>query len=118
MADGRNPKVSKSERKRSRSPAGTNTSPKRVKVEKAEDEDKKFESNPYLSHWNEKNGNGYDGRLPAGSPLRDFKCRKTTAKQAFEAEDNENNPFTGQPHSEQYFNILKTRRNLPVHKQR
>jgi pre-mRNA-splicing factor ATP-dependent RNA helicase DHX15/PRP43 len=90
-----------------------------VKVEKTEDEEKKLESNPYLAHWNDKNTfDSADGKLPAGSPLRDFKRRETTAKQAFEAEDGDDNPFTGTPHSEQYFSILKARRNLPVHKQR
>ena len=108
-----------SERKRSGSPAYTNSSTKRMKVEKAEDDDKKaMESNPYLSHWNN-DSNGYaNGKLPAGSALRDFKRRETTAKQAAKAEDGYNNPFTGEPHSEQYFTILKSRRNLPVHKQR
>jgi pre-mRNA-splicing factor ATP-dependent RNA helicase DHX15/PRP43 len=118
MADGRSSKVSKPDRKRSRSPADTDTSPKRVKVEKTEEEEKKFENNPYLSHWNDNSNNGIDGKLPAGSALRYFKRRETTAKQAFKAEDGDNNPFTGEPHSEQYFSILKTRRNLPVYKQR
>lgn len=122
MADERNAKVSKPERKRSRSPADTNSSTKRVKVEKMEAEDNKktkMEDNPYLAHWNDGNDNGFiDGKLPVGSALRDFRRRQSTAKQAREAEDSDNNPFTGQPHSEQYFSILKTRRNLPVHKQR
>lgn len=120
MADERNPKVSKHERKRSRSPADTNSSTKRVKVEKTEGEDKKMEHNPYLAHWNDGNGESgvINGKLPAGSALRRFKRRETTAKQAYEAEDGDNNPFTGEPHSSQYFSILKTRRNLPVHKQR
>lgn len=125
MADERDAKVSKPERKRSRSPADTNSWTKRVKVEKTEAEDDKtktktkMEDNPYLAHWNDGDGNGFiDGKLPAGSALRHFRRRQTTAKQAYEAEDGDNNPFTGEPHSQKYFSILKTRRNLPVHKQR
>ncbi|KAI1817616.1 P-loop containing nucleoside triphosphate hydrolase protein [Poronia punctata] len=119
MAGDGDPKVSQTERKRSRSPASANLSLKRAKVEHTEDEGKKFESNKYLAHWNEDNNYADgNGKLPAGSPLRDFKRRESTAKQAFEAEDRDNNPFTGYPHSEKYFSILKTRRNLPVHKQR
>lgn len=94
---------------------------KRVKTE--DDEASKSEKpNPYLAHWNNGNGdtdsNGYSDRIPKGSPLAHFERRRTTAKQAAEAEDSDNNPFTGEPHSQQYFNILKSRRNLPVHKQR
>ncbi|KAJ8109757.1 hypothetical protein ONZ43_g6050 [Nemania bipapillata] len=122
MADERNPKVSKHERKRSRSPADTNSSTKRMKVEKMEAEDKKIEHNPYLSHWNDGNDDGnngfINGKLPVGSALRHFRRRETTAKLAHDAEDGDNNPFTGEPHSSQYFSILKARRNLPVHKQR
>lgn len=108
-----------------------NSLTKRVRVEKTEDEGKiKMEQNPYLAHWNDDNGYNDDygygngrngvvnGKLPVGSPLKDFRRRETTAQQAFKAEDGDNNPFTGEPHSEQYFSILKARRNLPVHKQR
>lgn len=125
MADKRSPKVSKLERKRSRSPADTNSSTKRVKVGKTvdeyDDETKiKAEDNPYLAHWNrnDSSNGAVNGKLPIGSPLHHFSRRETTAKQAYDAEDGDNNPFTGEPHSEQYFSILKARRNLPVHKQR
>ncbi|KAJ2992444.1 hypothetical protein NUW58_g2167 [Xylaria curta] len=124
MADERSSKVSKPERKRSRSPVDTNSSTKRVKVEKTQegheyDDKSKIENNPYLSHWNDSGSNGVmNGKLPVGSALRHFKRRETTAKEAHKAEDRDNNPFTGEPHSEQYFSILKARRNLPVHKQR
>ena len=37
---------------------------------------------------------------------------------AKKAEDGPSNPFNGQPLSQKYFSILKTRRNLPVHVQR
>ncbi|KAI1736406.1 P-loop containing nucleoside triphosphate hydrolase protein [Xylaria scruposa] len=124
MADERSPKVSKPERKRSRSPADTNSSTKRVKVGKTQDEYEdqkkiKAQDNPYLAHWNGNDSNGaINGKLPVGSALRHFQRRETTAKQAHDAEDGDNNPFTGELHSEQYFSILKSRRNLPVHKQR
>ncbi|KAL2149529.1 hypothetical protein VTH82DRAFT_8180 [Thermothelomyces myriococcoides] len=65
--------------------------------------------NPYLAHLNNE---GFK------SPLDDFEPRKTTAVQAEKAEDSDINPWTGERHSEQYFKILKTRRELPVHKQR
>ncbi len=119
MADERSPKVSKPERKRSRSPADTNSSTKRVKVENPEAGPKTtMERNPYLAHWNDGNNGFGDGKLPVGSALKHFKRRETTAAQAAKAEGGNNNPFTGEPHSEQYFSILKTRHNLPVHKQR
>ncbi|KAI0479470.1 P-loop containing nucleoside triphosphate hydrolase protein [Xylariaceae sp. FL0804] len=116
--DGRSAKVSKN-RKRSTSPLDADSYTKRIKTEAAEDS--KPTNNPYLAHWNtEPNGkNGFtDGASPAGSAFRDFKRRETTAQQAFAAESGDNNPFTGEPHSQQYFNILKARHNLPVHKQR
>lgn len=91
-------------------------------------------ANPYLAHRYEEpaedegsyNGytNGYgrptsriDGVSNASSLVR-FPRHKTTAAMARNAEDGPNNPFSGQPLSSQYFNILKTRRNLPVHQQR
>ena len=91
-------------------------------------------ANPYLAHRYEEpaedegsyNGysNGY-GRstnrmngLSNASSLARFPRHKSTAAMAKNAEDGPNNPFSGQPLSPQYFNILKTRRNLPVHQQR
>lgn len=91
-------------------------------------------ANPYLAHRYEEpvedegsyNGysNGYgrpanrmDGVSNASSLAR-FPRHKSTAAMAKKAEDGPNNPFSGQPLSSQYFNILKTRRNLPVHQQR
>jgi pre-mRNA-splicing factor ATP-dependent RNA helicase DHX15/PRP43 len=84
-------------------------------------------SNPYLAHMYEDTisdsyGNGYgsqrngNGRKETG--LSSFKRHATTAAQAHTAEDGPNNPFNNAPLSNQYFNILKTRRELPVHKQR
>ncbi|OTA96327.1 hypothetical protein M434DRAFT_392985 [Hypoxylon sp. CO27-5] len=125
MADKSNDKLAYNDRKRLSSP-DVETPLKRVKKEDGGDS-KASKYNPYLAHWSNGNGNedsdskngpNFRDRLPKGSPLLYFERRKTTAKQAFEAENSDNNPFTGEPHSQQYFNILKTRRNLPVHKQR
>ncbi|KAI1088946.1 P-loop containing nucleoside triphosphate hydrolase protein [Rostrohypoxylon terebratum] len=110
------PIKSGSSRKRMSSP-DVEASTKRVKREDTEDS-KPSKYNPYLAHWSNGNGDEDSDRLPKGSPLAHFERRMTTAKQAFEAENSDNNPFTGEPHSQQYFNILKSRRNLPVHKQR
>ncbi|KAI4866524.1 P-loop containing nucleoside triphosphate hydrolase protein [Hypoxylon rubiginosum] len=125
MADTPNGKTSRNDRKRQSSP-DIDTPTKRIKTEDGESKPAKY--NPYLAHWSNgnddgdtkdgKNGFGLNDLLPKGSPLAHFERRKTTAKQAFEAENGDNNPFTGEPHSQQYFNILKTRSNLPVHKQR
>lgn len=74
--------------------------------------------NPYLAHMDQES-NGYGGdEAPPGSALEGMKRRQTTAAQASKAEDSAINPFTGKPHSQQYFRILETRRDLPVHKQR
>ena len=91
-------------------------------------------ANPYLAHRYEEpaedasiyNGytNGYartikrvEGPLKASS-VAGFPRHKSTAAMAKKAEDGPNNPFNGQPLSTQYFSILKTRRDLPVHQQR
>jgi pre-mRNA-splicing factor ATP-dependent RNA helicase DHX15/PRP43 len=64
-------------------------------------------ANPYLAHM-------YENK----NPLSKFQRHKTTAAQAHTAEDGPNNPFNGAPLSQNYFSILKTRRDLPVHRQR
>lgn len=71
--------------------------------------------NPYLAHMY--NGGG---RRPGkwSSPLDTFVKHKTTASMAESVQDGPQNPFTGVHLSARYFNILKTRRNLPVHVQR
>lgn len=75
-------------------------------------------SNPYLAHMYENgDGNGYSNGSRS-SPFDKLKRHATTSQNAHDAEDGPNNPFNGQPLSQQYFNILKTRRDLPVHKQR
>jgi pre-mRNA-splicing factor ATP-dependent RNA helicase DHX15/PRP43 len=82
-------------------------------------------SNPYLAHWNDEaanNGysNGYASRNGTGgsTPLSRFKKHKSTARAAMAAEDGPQNPFNGNQLSQQYFGILKIRRDLPVHTQR
>ncbi|CAJ0555078.1 Ff.00g051430.m01.CDS01 [Fusarium sp. VM40] len=89
---------------------------KKARKEGAEDE----QYNPYLAHMYD-NGNGSNGHgeePSQDSPLAGMKRQQTTAKQASKAEDSESNPFTGRPHSQKYFQILQSRRDLPVHKQR
>ncbi|KAF4584405.1 putative pre-mRNA-splicing factor ATP-dependent RNA helicase prp43 [Ophiocordyceps camponoti-floridani] len=71
-------------------------------------------ANPYLAHMYGGDDEGSDH----GFDLGGFRRHETTARQATKAEDGANNPFTGRQHTQQYFRILETRRNLPVHKQR
>lgn len=85
-------------------------------------------TNPYLAHrydGTEQNANGVGvGKRGASngnagdSILNTFVRHETTAAQAMGAEKGPNNPFNGNPLSKQYFRILETRRNLPVHTQR
>jgi len=79
-------------------------------------------NNPYLAHMYETETNGYtNGSITPGrtdGPLAKLRRHKTTAVQARAAEDGKINPFTGQPLSERYVSILRTRRDLPVHAQR
>ena len=82
------------------------------KKSKKGDREEKY--NPYLAHMDQDGSNGYDEE----SPLGFMKRRETTAKQAAKAEDSTNNPFTGRAHSQEYFRILETRRDLPVSQQR
>ncbi|KAK4061117.1 uncharacterized protein Triagg1_10456 [Trichoderma aggressivum f. europaeum] len=75
-------------------------------------------ANPYLAHmYEEENGWGSGAPSP-NSPLAGMKRRQTSAQEASKAEDSDSNPFTGRQHSQKYFQILQTRRDLPVHKQR
>lgn len=52
------------------------------------------------------------------SPLKGLKRHETTAAEAEKVEDGPLNAFTGNSLSEKYFDILKVRRDLPVHSQR
>lgn len=69
--------------------------------------------NPYLAHMYPD-----DAATTGYGPFAGMRRRQTTAEQAAKAEDSDSNPLTGKPHTQQYFRILETRRNLPVHKQR
>lgn len=104
---------------------------KRQKLSTTSEMDPK--KNPYLAHHYEEedqqNGNGYENGygyrrndksngFVEGPGLKDFVRHQTTSKQAKHAEDGPNNPLNGNPLSKKYFNILKTRRDLPVHAQR
>ena len=102
-------------------------SPAKVKDEPAEE--KKY--NPYLAHMQQQTvdaagySNGYGhfkadklNGAPEGTTIGWFRRHETTAAMAKKAEDGPNNPFNGKVLSSQYFNILQTRRNLPVHAQR
>ncbi|KAK7537512.1 putative pre-mRNA splicing factor RNA helicase [Phyllosticta citribraziliensis] len=71
-------------------------------------------ANPYLAHMYDDNGAG----AKKNTALAKFKRHQTTAPLAKEAENGPNNLFTGRPLSQKYFNILKVRRDLPVHVQR
>lgn len=93
--------------------------------------------NPYLAHmYEDQNDSGYNtgysngdgngngvsltkqyGRSD-GNSMANMPRHKTTAEMAKKAEDGPNNPYSGKPLSKQYFNILKSRRGLPVHAQR
>ncbi|KAF2120671.1 P-loop containing nucleoside triphosphate hydrolase protein [Lophiotrema nucula] len=84
---------------------------KRVKMESNGHTD-----NPYLAHWNDEPKS--DRPSNSGDLLYKFKRHGTTSKQAHDAEDGPLNPFTGKALSQKYMGILKTRRDLPVHKQR
>ncbi|KAL9117059.1 MAG: hypothetical protein Q9187_006409 [Circinaria calcarea] len=102
----------------------------RVKRQKTAATEMDPKENPYLAHMYNappiENGysNGYEVTRPKsngsqqGTALSKFPRHATDAAMAKRAEDGPNNPFNGQPLSKQYFNILKTRRNLPVHVQR
>ncbi|GKT87205.1 pre-mRNA-splicing factor ATP-dependent RNA helicase prp43 [Colletotrichum tofieldiae] len=93
------------------------SSRKKVKKEESDSEEPKY--NPYLAHMKEENGfKSEEGVIDSSSPFAGFKKRATTAKQAEKVEDLDTNAFTGRPHSQKYFQILQSRRDLPVQKQR
>ncbi|KAK4047526.1 DEAH-box ATP-dependent RNA helicase prp43, partial [Microbotryomycetes sp. JL221] len=51
------------------------------------------------------------------APFDGFIARKLTGKMIEKCMDGDTNPFTLRPHSKRYFDILKVRKNLPVHQQ-
>lgn len=86
-------------------------------------------NNPYLAHMyqdsayhHKKSSNGFPkdnmNGSGHGSSLAKLPRHNTTSAMAMKLEDGPDNPFTGQPLSQQYLAILKTRRDLPVHAQR
>ena len=86
---------------------------KRTSADSEESTRKKAKYNPYLAHMQQ---DGIDS--DSSSPLSALTCRQTTAKEASKIEDLPTNAFTGREHTQKYFQILQTRRDLPVHKQR
>ncbi|KAJ3138426.1 hypothetical protein HDU90_001390 [Geranomyces variabilis] len=75
---------------------------KKTKVDKKRQaDDAEVAANPYLAHM-----------LPT------LVSGKTTSQQAEAHENAATNLYTGRPFTQKYRDILKTRRNLPVHKQR
>ena len=87
----------------------------RAKRQKTSNANMDPQSNPYLAHLYPEKGVSQDR---GKSIFKTFKRHATTAQEAMSAEDGPNNPFNGQKLSQRYFDILKTRRNLPVHAQR
>ena len=92
---------------------------KRPKTQENSAMDQSDKYNPYLAHTYENGSDGW-GSAAQGSdaPFAGIERHATTSRQAETLEDSDLNPWTGQPHSQQYFRILKVRRDLPVHKQR
>ena len=73
-------------------------------------------TNKYLAHMLPES---YSPQVAASrGALRDFRRRHTNGEQARKAEDGPENPFTLRPLGKTYFDILKKRRELPVHAQR
>lgn len=65
--------------------------------------------NPYLAH-NDASGS-------SDAPLSGWIPRKVSEKQVDKAMNGATNPFTLQPHSSRYYDILAARKKLPVHQQ-
>jgi pre-mRNA-splicing factor ATP-dependent RNA helicase DHX15/PRP43 len=96
----------------------------RVKRQKTAASDVDPRNNPYLQHMYGGDSNGVSsgsGKHRSNdeeSPFDSMERHKSTVQEANLAEDGPLNPFTGKQLSDQYFGILRTRRNLPVHSQR
>ena len=88
-------------------------------------------ANPYLSHHYHDQSNSYGGggmqngswaasqyTAKSNGSFSNMRRHKTTAAQGKALEDGPTNAFTGRPLTQQYMNILKGRRNLPVYAQR
>ena len=120
--------------------SGSKESPYLAHLKDEKDDKAKIRANPYLAHMQAEQEEDDDGTYSngysqgfhhkasynsyssnangVGGALASFPRHKTTARMARKAEDGPKNPFNGQPLSKQYFNILKTRRDLPVQAQR
>ena len=70
--------------------------------------------NPYLAH-RATSMKGVSGVSGAIHPLHGWSPRKVTAEQVRKVMDDDVNPFTKQPVSSQYKNIMEARKNLPVY---
>lgn len=95
-----------------RRPNGTESRAKRQKTDAEMDP----KANPYLAHMYE--DNNYSNGSSASTGLAKLVRHKTTCQDAKVAEDGPSNPFTGNQLSKRYFDILRVRRDLPVHAQR
>jgi len=70
-------------------------------------------SNPYLAHQE-----NYMAPAKGDGAFAGITRHASTAAQARKAEEGPTNPFTGRPLSTRYFDILRKRRDLPVHTER
>lgn len=82
----------------------------------AERAEEKLRKHPHLPTAAEKAAAAY--KIHDGGEFRGLDRHHTTVADATKLEDGPKNPFTGRPLSQQYFAILKVRRDLPVHAQR
>lgn len=115
MAD----ETTRSNKKRASMDGESSQDSKRVRVDNGNDNTKSDGAyNPYLAHTYAEKSYGSSGYSAGNSLLSGLERRATTAQDAERAENGEHNPWTGVPHTEKYFRILKTRRDLPVQKQR
>lgn len=90
------------------------SSPKRARPDSTSNNDDNMNRyNPYLAH--HYNGEAKSADWPSFNGIT---RHETTADIASKLESDDNNPWTGEPHSQKYFRILEGRRNLPVHKHR
>ncbi|KAJ7302671.1 P-loop containing nucleoside triphosphate hydrolase protein [Mycena albidolilacea] len=80
----------------------------------------KLQDNPYLAHRHptqRDTGSSRSKSLGVKEPLYGFLPRKVNGDQVRRALEHEINPFTEQPHSAQYKEILDARKKLPVYAQ-
>ncbi|ANB16038.1 DEAH-box ATP-dependent RNA helicase PRP43 [Sugiyamaella lignohabitans] len=85
-------------------------------TKKLKADDGASKSNPYLAHLENEKDSTVSNENATG--ISGIIRHESTAAQANKAEDGPLNPFNGKSLSQKYFDILKVRRNLPVHLQR